>query len=1034
MTTSTLRPNLIALGVLAAFACGAAAQEDPVRLLVTKGRYWQERGRGDRAADAWQKILRLNPNQPDALYGMGRMEADAGRAEGARAYLDRLRTVQPGSPLVARLAQTLDGSSARPAGPARLPQQAHGPAAARPAVAGHRIAEDARARARAALQRGDVAGARRVLEDAMAADPTNPWIRFDAAREYAAMGRKDEARAIMDGLLLSNPDLPDALYASALLHAETGDWQSGLDALERIPPRSRTADMGILQRRLWVHAGAERARALAGAGQRAEALALLRDAERHAQQDAGLTGALALAYAEAGDEVRALSLMRQAKSRAPLADAGLQLQYAAMLLKTRQDAELAGVLRQLSGAGLNTQQRRDYDDLRVAYIVRQADALTESGDLVAAYDMLAPALSERGGSAAVRASLARMYAQAGEHEQALALYESVLEKEPRNLEMMLAAIGSATAAKAYERAEGTLQTALAQAPDSPKVLTAAGRLYRAQGETARAADYFRAAVAAENAAARAGGRPAGAGFDRVPANPFVGLPGQRGSSQLPPPGSSAAYPAVPGPAAMVPALVNASSQPDAQPYIPAPAMAPASYLPEPAAGQPRKPAPAVGNGAAPAARSRAPWLVQAEPQASRTGPWTAQEELRDIASQRTATMGGGPMLRGRNGDGGMSQLTEMQMTAEARMPVGDGKLVARVTPVVLDSGSLGGDFSSASRFGGGPWAAAMDGKAVNMDGASLRSASPGSQNAFGAAVGVAYESERFNVDVGSTPLGFRYTDVNAGARVSLPVSQRGTFSLGASRRPVTDSLLSYAGARDERLGLQWGGVMLSNARADLGWDDGFLGIYGYGGYGLLTGHDVKRNTRWEGGGGFYMRLIDKPDQRLTSGVNFTAMGYAYNLRYFTFGQGGYFSPQTYFAVTVPLALAGRSGRLAYQVRGALGMQAFREDDSNYFPTNGQVQSAANDAIARAKGKGLTNAERAVYGGQSKTGLAYNLVGSVEYQAAQQLYVGGLVGLDNARDYRQWYAGLYVRYALERQSGAVAFPPVAPQSAVGPLPF
>ncbi|WP_042885624.1 cellulose synthase subunit BcsC-related outer membrane protein [Cupriavidus necator] len=127
-----------------------------------------------------------------------------------------------------------------------------------------------------------------------------------------------------------------------------------------------------------------------------------------------------------------------------------------------------------------------------------------------------------------------------------------------------------------------------------------------------------------------------------------------------------------------------------------------------------------------------------------------------------------------------------------------------------------------------------------------------------------------------------------------------------------------------------------------------------------------------------------PDQRLLSGVNFTSMGYAENLRYFTFGQGGYFSPQTYFAVTVPLSLSGRTARLAYHVRGALGVQAFSEDDSNYFPTDAAAQSAANAAVATANSKGLTNATSAVYPGQFTTGLAYNLVGSIEYQVAQQL--------------------------------------------------
>ncbi|MDF3839979.1 cellulose synthase subunit BcsC-related outer membrane protein [Cupriavidus basilensis] len=383
----------------------------------------------------------------------------------------------------------------------------------------------------------------------------------------------------------------------------------------------------------------------------------------------------------------------------------------------------------------------------------------------------------------------------------------------------------------------------------------------------------------------------------------------------------------------------------------------------------------------------------------------------------------------------MSQLTEMQVIAEGSMATGNGKLVARVTPVTLDSGSVGSDYNSASRFGGGPLAFPVGGTPVNLSGAPLRSTSAGSQNAFGAAVSVAYESERLTADIGSTPLGFRYTDVNAGARLNLPLSQRATLSLGASRRPVTDSLLSYAGVRDDRVGLQWGGVMNSSGRADLGWDDGFFGIYGYGGYGLLTGHGVKRNTRWEGGGGFYLRLIDTAEQWLMSGVNITSMGYAENLRYFTFGQGAYFSPQTYFAVTVPLSLAGRSGRLAYNVRGALGMQSFRESNSNYFPTDAGAQAAADAAVTTANKAGLTNSTSgAVYQGQSKTGLAYNLVGSVEYQAASQLYVGGLLGIDNARDYRQWYAGVYVRYALQRQTGQIAFPPTAPRSANGPLPF
>ena len=59
------------------------------------------------------------------------------------------------------------------------------------------------------------------------------------------------------------------------------------------------------------------------------------------------------------------------------------------------------------------------------------------------------------------------------------------------------------------------------------MLTEAGRFYRTEGKPTKAMDYFRAAVAAENAAAAQAGaampglaptRP-GSGFDRVPGNP-----------------------------------------------------------------------------------------------------------------------------------------------------------------------------------------------------------------------------------------------------------------------------------------------------------------------------------------------------------------------------------------------------------------------------------------------------------------------------------------------------------------------------------
>ena len=159
----------------------------------------------------------------------------------------------------------------------------------------------------------------------------------------------------MDGLLMSNPDQPDVLFASALLAAETGRWQSGLDALERIPPQNRTREMAICSAG-WVHAEAERAagcrRRPAGRGaERAAAGRTLCPARCRPARRAGA------GYADAGDETHALMLMRSVIGRTAKPDVGVQLQYAAILLKTKQDVELAGLLRQLLNAPMNAPQR-----------------------------------------------------------------------------------------------------------------------------------------------------------------------------------------------------------------------------------------------------------------------------------------------------------------------------------------------------------------------------------------------------------------------------------------------------------------------------------------------------------------------------------------------------------------------------------------------------------------------------------------------------------------------------------------------------
>lgn len=197
------------------------------------------------AEQAYRMALRRQADNPDAIRGLVGALAAQGRGDEALQFANRLNTEQ----------QSKAGGINRLRGEAQAAQ------------------------ARAAEAHGDLGSARSLFEDALLNTPDDPWLRLDLARIYVRQGAVANARSMMDGLLAAHPDMTDALYASALLSAETQDWSAGLAQLERIPVAQRTDAMAALQHRLWVHQQADLATRMARSGQTQQALATLHAAE-----------------------------------------------------------------------------------------------------------------------------------------------------------------------------------------------------------------------------------------------------------------------------------------------------------------------------------------------------------------------------------------------------------------------------------------------------------------------------------------------------------------------------------------------------------------------------------------------------------------------------------------------------------------------------------------------------------------------------------------------------------------------------------
>ena len=370
---------------------------------------------------------------------------------------------------------------------------------------------------------------------------------------------------------------------------------------------------------------------------------------------------------------------------------------------------------------------------------------------------------------------------------------------------------------------------------------------------------------------------------------------------------------------------------------------------------------------------------------------SARRALDDLLQERSGYVTQGVTIRSNDSESGLSKMTDIETPLEVNIPVGENRLAVRVTPVSINAGSVGSD--AAERFGGG---------GPSADGI-------GSQRDKGVGLGVAYArpDEGLKADLGTTPIGFLYSTVAGGVSVDrpLPGNPNMRYGVNLSRRAVTDSVTSFAGTTDKRTDQSWGGVTANGGRGQLSYDDQVVGAYGYGSWHKLLGHNVESNSRAELGGGVYWYLQNALDSKLTLGVSATGLSFDNNQDFFTYGHGGYFSPQSYFALGIPVSWSQRTERLTYQLKGSVGVQHFQQDAADYFPNDKDLQA--------------TSGKR--YSGQSKTGVGYSLAAAGEYKFGSAFFLGANLGVDNAQDYRQITGAMYLRYMFEDMNGAMELP-------------
>lgn len=288
-------------------------------------------------------------------------------------------------------------------------------------------------------------------------------------------------------------------------------------------------------------------------------------------------------------------------------------------------------------------------------------------------------------------------------------------------------------------------------------------------------------------------------------------------------------------------------------------------------------------------------------------------------------------LRQRSGSSGLDRLLDLRAPLEAEFtpPLIGGRVTANVTAVTLDSGTLGTNANTQQRFGTG----SLFGTPQNPR-----------STAAGVALGMTYRrGDSFRFDVGSSPLGFPSSTMLGGIELA-PQIGTARIRLTGERRSVEDSLLSWAGQRDQFSGRNWGNVVRTGGRGQVELPLGPGYIYAGGGYSVFEGQNVASNARIEGGAGFSYPVIRGASGDLSVGTDLVYFAYDRNQSQFTYGSGGYFSPQSYTAFNVPVDFRGRSGDLTYRLGATAGYAVFRQEATPTFPNDPALQ---RQLVARA---------------------------------------------------------------------------------------
>ncbi|HCR0985617.1 TPA: cellulose biosynthesis protein BcsC [Enterobacter hormaechei] len=354
---------------------------------------------------------------------------------------------------------------------------------------------------------------------------------------------------------------------------------------------------------------------------------------------------------------------------------------------------------------------------------------------------------------------------------------------------------------------------------------------------------------------------------------------------------------------------------------------------------------------------------------------------------------------GSSGTGGYSDLKAHTTMLQVDAPLSDGRMFFRSDLVNMNAGSFATDNGTYDPT----WGTCAE--------TPCRGST--NQSANGASVAVGWQNKTWAWDIGTTPMGFDVVDVVGSLSYSNDLGPIG-YTLNAHRRPISSSVLAFAGQKDPNTDTTWGGVRATGGGVSMSYDKGEAnGIWSSLSADSLTGKNVEDNWRVRWMTGYYYKLINQNNERLTVGVSNMLWHYDKDLSGYSLGQGGYYSPQEYVSFALPVNWRKRTENWSWELGGSVSWSHSKTKDVMRYPLQGLIP---DNEPGRYTDKGVMET------GSSSSGTGYTARAIVERCVTSNWFVGLGVDIQEAKDYTPSHALLYVRYSAAGWQGDMDLPP------------